>query len=396
MNPITARLGDFMGVRKLKGANGLPMFSVTLEHGLVRRDQLDRKMETNLSAEQHLRVFPGDIAYNMMRMWQGASGIAHEEGLVSPAYVVLKPKTNLNSLFAAYLFKSRHMIHRFWSYSYGLTSDRLRLYAQDALRVPVHIPPLPEQQKIAEILSTWDQAIEATQALLDNAKRQKRALMQQLLSGKRRFPEFQGQEWKEVRLGDLGQTFTGLTGKSKEDFGQGAPFLTYMNIFQNSRINPNALSYVNVGENERQNKVEHGDIFFTTSSETPEEVGMAAVLLDDIENCYLNSFCFGFRLNNFNKLTPYYAQFLLRGQSFRRQLRRLAQGATRYNLSKRYLLDVKLQLPSKEEQLAINQTLEAAAQSEASLNQKVGRFRSEKKALMQQLLTGKRRVMVDV
>lgn len=219
MSLVTSRLGDYMSNRRTKGEDGLPTLSVTLGRGLVSRDSLDRKMDTNLAPDQHLRVMPDDIAYNMMRMWQGASGLAGYEALVSPAYVVLTPKENLDSRFAAYLFKTARMIHNFWAYSYGLTNDRLRLYPKDALRVPVTIPPLPEQRKIADILSTWDEAIEKTEALLANARTQKRALMQSLLTGRRRFPEFEGQEWKEVRLGDVAYIdANSLKGKTPSDF----------------------------------------------------------------------------------------------------------------------------------------------------------------------------------
>src|SRR5690606_29055719 len=103
-------------------------------------------------------------------------------------------------------------------------------------------------------------------------------------------------EWKEIELGNLGQTYSGLSGKTKEDFGSGKPYIPYLNIFSNSKINPNALELVEISPTERQNRVQHGDIFFTTSSETIEEVGMTSVLLNDLGEVYLNSFCFGFRL----------------------------------------------------------------------------------------------------
>ena len=77
-------LGDYFRVRKEKGEPGLPTLSVTMNDGLVDRADLDRKMETNLAPEAHLRVREGDIAYNMMRMWQGASGRAEKDGIVSP------------------------------------------------------------------------------------------------------------------------------------------------------------------------------------------------------------------------------------------------------------------------------------------------------------------------
>ncbi len=259
----------------------------------------------------------------------------------------------------------------------------------------IDLPPLPEQRKIADILSTWDRAIETTEALLATARTQKRALMQSLLTGKRRFPEFEGQEWKEVRLGELGNTFTGLTGKTKDDFGKGLPYIPYLNIFQNSRIDTSQFDYVSVGHNERQNRVQFGDIFLTTSSETPDEVGMASVLLDDIPDLFLNSFCFGFRLHDFETLRPRFAQFFLRGQDFRRALHRLAQGATRYNLSKTHLVDLNLVLPPVEEQERIADVLETAQTEETDVAAQIEKLRTEKKALMQQLLTGKRRVVVE-
>ncbi len=258
--------------------------------------------------------------------------------------------------------------------------------------LPIDLPPFPEQRKIAEILSTWDRAIETTEALLATARTQKRAIMQTLLTGKRRFPEFEGQEWREVRLGDLGSTFTGLTGKSKEDFGMGLPYIPYLNIFQNSRIDPEQVDYVSVGHNERQNRVRFGDIFFTTSSETPNEVGMASVLLDDIPDLFLNSFCFGFRLHDFDTLLPRFARFMLRGQDFRRSIRRLAQGATRYNLSKTHLMNLTMVLPPVAEQERVADVLEISQTEELDLAKQIDKLRAEKKALMQQLLTGKRRV----
>ena len=124
-------LGEVFSSRKEKGKEGLPTLSVTLYDGLVDRTSMERKMETNLPPAQHLLVKSGDLAYNMMRMWQGASGLARKDGLVSPAYVVLKPSYIIDSNFAFYWFKSSRMIYLFWAYSYGLTKDRLRLYFND-------------------------------------------------------------------------------------------------------------------------------------------------------------------------------------------------------------------------------------------------------------------------
>ncbi|WP_194578423.1 restriction endonuclease subunit S, partial [Vibrio anguillarum] len=161
-------------------------------------------------------------------------------------------------------------------------------------KLKIAVPPYTEQKKIAQILSTWDKAITTTEQLLYNSKLQKKALMQQLLTSKKRFPRFEG-IWKKYTLGELGDTFNGLTGKTKDDFGFGKKYIPYINIFKNSRIDVSALELVDVKEGESQSLSQYGDIFFTTSSETPDEVGMSSVLLDHVDELYLNSFCFGYR-----------------------------------------------------------------------------------------------------
>ncbi|NUE51569.1 restriction endonuclease subunit S [Escherichia coli] len=266
-------------------------------------------------------------------------------------------------------------------------------------KVRTLLPPLLEQKKIAQILSTWDKAISVTEKLLTNSQRQKKALMQQLLTGKKRLLDENGVrfsgEWEYTIFGNLGDTYTGLTGKTKEDFGAGKPYIPYINIFKNSRIDIQNLEYVQVNDDERQSVVKYGDIFFTTSSETPEEVGMSSVLLEEVSEVFLNSFCFGFRLNNFETLIPKYARYLFRSEHVRRQISTLGQGATRYNLSKRQLIKLELKLPCVEEQQKIAAVLSAADAEISTLEKKLACLRDEKKALMQQLLTGKRRVKVD-
>jgi len=260
-------------------------------------------------------------------------------------------------------------------------------------------PPLSEQKKIAKILSTWDKAISTTEQLLANSQQQKKALMQQLLTGKKRLLDNNGVrfsgEWKKSTLGNLGNTFNGLTGKTKDDFGFGKKYIPYINIFKNSRIDLEALDLVDVKEGESQSLTQFGDIFFTTSSETPDEVGMSSVLLDQVDEVYLNSFCFGFRLFDFKSLLPEFARYLLRSENIRSEIAVLGQGATRYNLSKKQLMKLELVLPNINEQKKIATILSTADQEIASLQQKLDTLKQEKKALMQQLLTGKRRVKVN-
>ncbi|MGE0756802.1 MAG: restriction endonuclease subunit S [Pirellulaceae bacterium] len=187
---ISTKLGALFSNRRENGQSGLPTFSVTMHRGLVSRSSLDRRMKDTLPSERHLLVRPGDIVYNMMRMWQGASGRANSVGIVSPAYIVLAPRPQMDSHFAAHWFKSAHMVHRFWAFSYGLTGDRLRLYFKDFSKIPVRIPTsLDEQRAIAEALDTTQCEIDLLKELRDQIQQQKRGLMQKLLTGQIRVKE---------------------------------------------------------------------------------------------------------------------------------------------------------------------------------------------------------------
>lgn len=193
-------LGDLFRSRRQKGRAGLPVVSVTMNDGLVHRDTLERKTNGTLAPDQHLLIRKGDIAYNMMRMWQGASGLAEKDGIVSPAYVVVAPKDGIDPLFASYWFKSDRMIYLFWAYSYGITGDRLRLYYKDFAKIPVTVPPKPEQERIGRILATVDRAMERTGRLIEAKRKLKKGLAQQLLTGQRRLG---GSQWRNHEFDQL-------------------------------------------------------------------------------------------------------------------------------------------------------------------------------------------------
>ena len=143
-----------------------------------------------------------------------------------------------------------------------------------------------------------------------------------------------------------------MSGKTKTDFGHGqARFVTYMNVFSNPISNPEMTEPIEIDP--KQNEVEVGDVFFTTSSETPEEVGMSSVLLEKRGKTYLNSFCFGFRPSE--KIDSYYLAYMLRSESARDKIILLAQGISRYNISKNKVMEIAVSLPSLDEQKLIGQ-----------------------------------------
>ena len=158
--------------------------------------------------------------------------------------------------------------------------------------------------------------------------------------------------WEQRKLGGIGETYTGLSGKTKDDFGHGqARFVSYMNVFSNPISNPEMTEPIEIDL--KQNEVEVGDVFFTTSSETAKEVGMSSVLLEKRGKTYLNSFCFGFR--PLKKIDSYYLAYMLRSESAREKIILLAQGISRYNISKNKVMEIAVSLPSLDEQKLIGQ-----------------------------------------
>jgi len=153
--------------------------------------------------------------------------------------------------------------------------------------------------------------------------------------------------WEQRKLGDMGTTFTGLSGKTKEDFGHGdARFVTYMNVFSNPVADPVKTEAVEIDKS--QNAIQYGDVFFTSSSETPEEVGMSSVWLENVENTYLNSFCFGYRPSV--EIDLNYMAYMLRSDVVRKSIIYLAQGISRYNISKNKVMEIEVPIPELREQ----------------------------------------------
>ena len=201
------------------------------------------------------------------------------------------------------------------------------------------------------------------------------------------------EDWEETSLGVLGSAFGGLTGKSKADFGRGgARYITFMNVMTNVVIDCGTLESVDVARTETQNRVAQGDLFFNGSSENPEEVGMCAVLMDDVEEVLLNSFCFGFRLRKDAPAEGMYLAYFFRSGEGRELLKSMAQGSTRYNLSKTALLSAHFPLPSAAEQRAIAEALGDADAFIESIEQLLAKKRKLKQGAMQELLSGRRRL----
>jgi len=384
----TVKLGTLFANRTEANCHDLELLSVTGTRGIIPRSMIGGKDNSNEDKSKYLKVCVGDIAYNTMRMWQGVSALSAYEGIVSPAYTVLKATDGVHTDYFRHLFKTPRMISKFYRWSQGLVDDQRSLKYHNFAIITETVPPFAEQRAIAEILTAQDRLIETKMRLIETKKRQKRWMMERLLTGKARLPGFSG-EWKRVKLGDVGSTYTGLSGKTKEDFGKGdARFITYLNVCNNPIADASAVGKVEIDA--KQNEVKYGDILFTTSSETPEEVGMSSVWLHAAENVYLNSFCFGFRLST--ELSSYYMAYMLRSSAVRAKITLLAQGVSRYNISKTKLMEIAIPVPPLGEQTAIAERLATADREIELLTRELEQQKLIKKYLMQQLLTGKKRV----
>lgn len=299
----------------------------------------------------------GDILINF---------INSEAKMGTAAYVTRRPErdtiytTNIlrckvNDEYNPYFIYSLTFLNSYKNYIASITKpavNQASFTTVDFKKYSIKIPTVKEQNQIADLIKTFNKLITLHQRKLDNLKLKKKALLQKLFpkNGERypelRFPGFTD-AWEQCKLGSIGSTYTGLSGKTKEDFGHGeAQYITYLNVFQNTVSDITMTDKVEIDTT--QNEVKYGDVLFTTSSETPEEVGMSSVWLGHTPNIYLNSFCFGFRPNQ--KIDPYFLGYSLRAPYMRDKIKILAQGISRYNISKNKVMELEISLPNNEEQ----------------------------------------------
>ncbi len=204
------QLKQLFDERTEKGGEDLPLLSLTDTEGLIHQERSGRKDNSNADKSRYARVYPGDIAYNTMRMWEGRSALASEAGLISPAYTVCIPKDGADSRFFAYNFKTTQAIEQFRRFSQGLVTDTLSLKFERFSEIRLATTSLLEQRKIADCLGSLDDLIAVEDRKLTGLREHKKGLMQQLFPREGetrpriRFPEFRdAPEWKVVPLAEL-------------------------------------------------------------------------------------------------------------------------------------------------------------------------------------------------
>lgn len=315
------------------------------------------KKSTAPSRAQRLAKY-GDIFYQTVRPYQKNNyyfDIKADNYVFSTGYAQIRSSINGKYLFT--LLQSDAFLRQVLDNCSGTSFPAINPSTLSKLIINICTDSV-EQERVATFFTSLDAQISASTSRLASLKQMKAASLQAMFPQEGetvpevRFKGFEG-EWNKAVVGKIGYTYSGLSGKSKDDFGTGnAQFITFMNVLNNAQIDTFILDFVEVRISEHQNEVRKGDLFFNTSSETPEEVGMCAVLKEDVNNVYLNSFCFGFRLTD-DSVYPSYIAYLMRSNIGRHIMSILAQGATRYNLSKNNFCQTEIPMPCKKEQQSI-------------------------------------------
>lgn len=337
-----------------------PLMAFIANEGVAPKgERYDRSsLVTDTENKLYKRTEFGDFIYSSNNLETGSIGLnKYGKACISPVYSIFQPTRIADSNFLGRRLVKKDFINSMIKWRQGVIYGQWRIHESDFLKIEVPVPSVEEQRQIGTFLDCLDHLITLHQRKHDKLAVLKKAMLEKMFpqDGNNvpevRFAGFTG-PWEQRKLGDIGETYTGLSGKTKEDFGHGqARFVTYMNVFSNPISNPEMTEPIEIDP--KQNEVEVGDVFFTTSSETPEEVGVSSVLLEKRGKTYLNSFCFGFRPSE--KIDSYYLAYMLRSESAREKIILLAQGISRYNISKNKVMEIAVSLPSLDEQKLIGQ-----------------------------------------
>ena len=260
-------------------------------------------------------------------------------------------------------------------YSNGSAIKNIPPFA-DLKKTQVFLPCKEEQKKIAKLLTLLDERIATQNKIIDK--------LQSLIKGLNDFLYTQYGGEVLTSFAELGTSYSGLSGKSAQDFGSGKPFITYLNVYSNNVIKENDFQYVAIKDDEKQNVVKYGDVLFTLSSETPEEVGVGSVYLGK-EKVYLNSFCFGIHITNTEVAFPPYLSYYVSLTAFRKFIYPYAQGSTRFNLCKADFEKASIKLPTLADQKRIYSILSHIDNKIITERQMLDLYNSQKQYLLRQM-----------
>ena len=286
-------------------------------------------------------------------------------------------RANVTTHDPYFVFSQLHT-HRYWRWVSIMSarSGQPGINSQEYSSFPIYTTSIEEESKIAKLLSLLDERIATQNKIIDK--------LQSLIKGLNDFLYTQYGGEVLTSFTELGTSYSGLSGKSAQDFGSGKPFITYLNVYSNNVIKENDFQYVAIKDDEKQNVVKYGDVLFTLSSETPEEVGIGSVYLGK-ENVYLNSFCFGIHITNTKVAFSPYLSYYVSSTAFRKFIYPYAQGSTRFNLCKADFEKASIKLPTIENQKRIYSILGHIGRKIETERQMLDLYNTQKQYLLRQM-----------
>ena len=351
-----------------------------------------------------------DLVMNIMLAWKRALGVSEYTGIVSPAYCIYRGKQNMYAKYFHYLFRTDVYANLFKQYSTGIIDSRLRLYPDKFLALKCQVPPIDTQHRIADYLdrkcSQIDAIIARQQEVIEKLKAYKLSVITEAVTKglnpdapmKDSGIDFIGsipETWRICRLRNIGTLQNGIS-KGGEFFGHGFPFVSYGDVYRNFSLPVQVAGLIDSSDEERKNySVESGDIFFTRTSETIEEVGFSSVCEETIPDATFAGFLI--RVRPFtDDLVSKFSKYYFRSNHHRYYLVKQMNLVTRASLGQDLLKSMPVLVPPKDEQISIAAYLDkkcGAIESSIEYKQRViERLTSYKKSLIYEVVTGKKEV----
>ena len=415
---ITKKIGS--GVTPKGGSevyvdSGIPLLrSQNVYDDGLRIDDVSFIDEETHNKMKNSQLKPFDILINITGASIGRTCVVPESlptANINQHIIYIRMKKSLVP-YASYYFKSNALKEYINLIQAGSSKEALNM--GQTLSTPILLPSQAEQATIANYLDTKTQAIDKKVCLLEKKigyyqELRKSLINETVTKGLDKNAELQTNElgfatpknWLRYRLKDLGALYSGLSGKSGDDFNQddnpdNKGFIPFTNIANNTYLKRDHLGTVVVYEGEKQNRVRKGDIFFLMSSEGYEDIGKSAALAEDIEETYLNSFCKGYRVNP-RKTNPYFLNYLMLSDYYRQLLIVEGKGFTRINLKMEKVNDFLVYIPdtlSAQDEIVkfLDAKLDTIAKIISNIQTQITTLKELRKTLINDVVTGKIKV----
>jgi type I restriction enzyme, S subunit len=362
--------------------------------GIFYKDSVSGKA---LGNKRVFWVEPDCFVVNIVFAWEQAVAKTQKSDLgkiASHRFPMYRPKPDLVDLdYLTYLFRTELGKHLLTLASPGGAGRNKTLGQAEFMRIQIPCPPVAEQKQIVRILSTWDSAIEATKSLVSNSKAQKVALLQQLLTGEKRLARF-SKDWSTSTLSEVAEIIVSNVDKKSSPTELPVRLCNYTDVYSRSRIEANQdfMTATATPSQVKKFALCVDDVLITKDSETPNDIAVPSIVKSTSEDLLCGYHLAIIRPGN--RVVGSFLKFYFELKSTRSYFASRANGATRFGLPVSAIEQVPLRLPTIQEQTAIASILESAELEIDTRTSLLQSLRDERSALIQQLLTGKRRVKV--